>query len=192
MHVLHAWREGIHPKAKLHRYRINPSIGTAHRPRPLRLKNCAAAGCLACLLPRFAEKFTKFKLKLSLHSFLPTDSQRHLRELGRLDRSYHETLEGDRQEREVQVQVQKENSSLVVESLRRRYVCMYVRMHVMYECTSCLVCVHWCTTKTVRCRYSRASLCLVGGGLHVFVSFIISTPFLTKFVCWWWIRAALK
>eukprot|EP00752_Nemacystus_decipiens_P003446 g3182.t1 len=47
-------------------------------------------------------------------------TQRHLRELGRLDRCYHETLERDRQEREVQVRVQKENSSLVAESLRRR------------------------------------------------------------------------
>lgn len=91
-------------------------------PRPLHLKLTAPR--LAGWLLRSAGNVVLFNAaRLS-------DSQRHLRELGRLDRSYHETLERDRKEREVQVQVQKENSSLTVGSLRRRYVryvCTYNR-----------------------------------------------------------------
>lgn len=82
-----------------------------------------------------------------------SDSQRHLRELGRLDRSYHETLERDRQEREVQVQVQKENSSLAVESLRRRYV-RYVYV-ARTTGSVCLLCVH---RKTARFFFSVSYL----------------------------------
>lgn len=51
---------------------------------------------------------------------LYSDAQRHLGELERLRRAYHETLEKDQLEREIQVQVQRENASLVVESLGRR------------------------------------------------------------------------
>lgn len=46
--------------------------------------------------------------------------QRHLRDIYLLERSYDETLVRDRQEREIQVKVQKENISVVAESLRRR------------------------------------------------------------------------
>lgn len=51
---------------------------------------------------------------------LYSDAQRHLGELERLRRVYHETLEKDQLEREIQVQVQRENASLLVESLGRR------------------------------------------------------------------------
>ncbi|CAN0403193.1 unnamed protein product, partial [Ectocarpus fasciculatus] len=47
-------------------------------------------------------------------------TQRHLRELERLESSYHETLRRDRQEREMHAQVQKDNAARVVESLGRR------------------------------------------------------------------------
>lgn len=59
---------------------------------------------------------------LTLFQFLciPTVSQRHLEELARLGRDYHETLAIDEQEREIQVQVQKENADTVVQSLQRR------------------------------------------------------------------------
>lgn len=50
----------------------------------------------------------------------PDSFQRHLRDIHLLGRSYGETLERDGQEREIQVKVQKENISVVAESLRRR------------------------------------------------------------------------
>ena len=50
----------------------------------------------------------------------PGSFQRHLRDIHLLGRSYGETLERDGQEREIQVKVQKENISVVAESLRRR------------------------------------------------------------------------
>lgn len=46
--------------------------------------------------------------------------QNHLRELADLDESFRETLDRDRQEREVQVKVQRENDAVVVDSLKRR------------------------------------------------------------------------
>eukprot|EP00904_Undaria_pinnatifida_P013976 jgi/Undpi1/9709/HiC_scaffold_27.g12165.m1 len=52
----------------------------------------------------------------------PISASRHLRDIYLLERSYDETLVRDRQEREIQVKVQKENISVVAESLRRRTV----------------------------------------------------------------------
>ncbi|CAN0464660.1 unnamed protein product, partial [Ectocarpus sp. 8 AP-2014] len=47
-------------------------------------------------------------------------TQRHLRELERLEGSYHETLTRDKQEREIHARVQKDSAARVVEALRRR------------------------------------------------------------------------
>ncbi|CAM9291064.1 unnamed protein product, partial [Ectocarpus sp. 4 AP-2014] len=47
-------------------------------------------------------------------------TQRHLRELERLEGSYHETLTWDKQDREIQARVQKDNAARVVEALGRR------------------------------------------------------------------------
>ncbi|CAN0403296.1 unnamed protein product, partial [Ectocarpus sp. 12 AP-2014] len=47
-------------------------------------------------------------------------TQRHLRELERLEGSYHETLTRDKQEREIHARVQKDNAARVVEALGRR------------------------------------------------------------------------
>ncbi|CAN0529928.1 unnamed protein product, partial [Ectocarpus sp. 12 AP-2014] len=47
-------------------------------------------------------------------------TQRHLRELERLEGSYHETLTRDTQEREIHARVQKDNAARVVEALGRR------------------------------------------------------------------------
>ncbi|CAN0390213.1 unnamed protein product, partial [Ectocarpus sp. 8 AP-2014] len=47
-------------------------------------------------------------------------TQRHLRELERLEGSYHETLTRDKEEREIHARVQKDNATRVVEALGRR------------------------------------------------------------------------
>ncbi|CAM9153994.1 unnamed protein product, partial [Ectocarpus sp. 13 AM-2016] len=47
-------------------------------------------------------------------------TQRHLRELERLEGSYHETLTRDKQEREIHARIQKDNAARVVEALGRR------------------------------------------------------------------------
>lgn len=51
---------------------------------------------------------------------LDSRPQRHLEELDRLGREYRETLERDAQEREIWVQVQRENAATLMETLRRR------------------------------------------------------------------------
>ncbi|CAB1103293.1 unnamed protein product [Ectocarpus sp. CCAP 1310/34] len=47
-------------------------------------------------------------------------NERHLRELERLEGSYHETLTRDKQEREIHARVQRDNAARVVEALERR------------------------------------------------------------------------
>ncbi|CAM9211503.1 unnamed protein product [Scytosiphon promiscuus] len=110
----HAGRAGVHQRDAVTRRRRRRRSrgaegrrgGAGGRPATKREKEASRLRCT-----RGYQEHLERRLELT---------QKHLRELAQLDGSFRETLDRDRQEREIQVKVQRENDTLVVDSLKRR------------------------------------------------------------------------